>query len=105
MARSDEARYPGRRERQGLSGRDAERKTAPLHWPADVQGLRSLREEAELRSQPEPLHGRHEAPLRPESPARAGSPTRQAHSGIRLHPLPQGRQGPEGRLAAGQPTA
>ena len=35
----------------------------------DGQGLRSVREEAELREQPEPLDGRHQAPLRPERPA------------------------------------
>src|SRR5262249_15200044 len=71
----------------------------PLHWPADVQGLRRLREEAGLRPQPEPLDGGDEAPLRPEPPACPCDPPRQADARVRLHPLPQGRQGPEGRLA------
>ena len=34
-----------------------------------VQDLLTLREEARLRQQPEPLDGRHQAPLQPEPPA------------------------------------
>ena len=34
-----------------------------------VQDLLTLREEARLRKQPEPLDGRHQAPLQPEPPA------------------------------------
>ena len=52
-----------------LRGRAA-RQSSTLHSAADVQGLRSLREEALVRPQPEPLDGGHEAALRPEPPAR-----------------------------------
>jgi hemoglobin len=57
-----------------------------------------LREETELRSQPKLLHGGHEAPLQPESAAGSHPAARQGDPGIRLHPLPQGRQGAEGHL-------
>jgi hemoglobin len=66
--------------------------------PGRVEGLRRLRKETRLRSQPEPLDGGHEAPLQPEPPAGSRPPARQADPGLRLHPLPQGRQGAEGRL-------
>ena len=42
------------------------------------EDLRNLREEAVVRQQPEPLDGGHEAPLRPESPARARAHRRHA---------------------------
>ena len=58
-----------------------------------VESLRDLREETELRPQPEPLDGRHEAPLQPEPPAGARDPQGQGDSRLRLHALPQGRQG------------
>src|SRR5205085_4698771 len=61
--------------------------------PADVQGLRRLRKEAGLRSQPEPLDGGHEAPLQPEPPAGSRPAPRQADPGLRLHPLPEEEQG------------
>ena len=41
---------------------------------ADVEGLRNLREEARVREPPEPFDGGHEAPLRPEPPARPRAP-------------------------------
>ena len=66
---------------------------------ADVQGLRNLRQEAGVRQQPEPLDGGDEAPLQPEPAAHprllGGSP----HARVRLHALPQGRQGHQGGLA------
>jgi hypothetical protein len=71
-----------------------------LDWPADVQGLRSLREEAGLRSQPEPLHGGDEAPVQPEPPACPRPPEREGDAGIRLHALPQGQQGSKGHLSS-----
>jgi CheY-like chemotaxis protein len=54
-----------------------------------------LREEAGLRSQSEPFDGRHEAALRSEPSA--GSHPRQggAHPRVRLHPVSEGREGPE----------
>src|SRR5215218_9304756 len=57
-----------------------------------------MRKEAELRSQPEPLDGRHEAALRPQPPARAGDPQGRSDARLRLHPVPEGREGPEGSL-------
>src|SRR5436190_11920787 len=60
--------------------------------------LRSLREEAVVRPQPEPLDGGDEAPVQPEPPARPRAARRQGEARVRLHPLPQGRQGAEGRL-------
>ena len=73
---------------------------APRRLPcaADVQGLRRLWKEAGLRSQPESLDGGHEAPLQSEPPAGSRLAARQADPGIRLHTLPEGRQGAEGRL-------
>ena len=74
--------------------------TASLHSAAaHVEGLRHLWEEARFRQQPEPLHGRHEATLQPEPAARPRAARRSRDPCVRLHALPQGRQGPEGRLA------
>ncbi len=64
----------------------------------DVQGLRHLRQETRLRQPPEPLDGRYQAALRAEPPARPRPPRRQGAAGVRLHALPQGRQGSEGAL-------
>src|SRR5262245_33402628 len=65
----------------------------------DVFGLRRLRQEAALRHAAESLAPPHEAALEPEHPARAGSGRRVDEAGERLHVVPQGRQGPEARLA------
>ena len=67
---------------------------------ADVQGLLSLRQEAVVREQPEPLDGRDAA----GASTRTCRDPRASSNGVkkralRLHPLPQGRQGAEGRLA------
>jgi 6,7-dimethyl-8-ribityllumazine synthase len=70
-----------------------------LHSAADVQGLRDLREETVLRPQPEPFDGGDEAALQPEPPARARPARRQGDARERVHALPQGQQGPKGRLA------
>src|SRR5439155_6445402 len=78
----------------------AQSKSPRLHSAADVQGLRRLWEETGLRQQPEPFDGGHEAPLRAESATRPRRPARKADPRLRLHPLPQGRQGPEGDLGA-----
>src|SRR4029079_5137424 len=64
-----------------------------------VQGLRNLREEAVVRSQPEPFDGCHEAALQPEPAARPDAAERQGDACLRLHALPQGRQGHESALA------
>ena len=69
---------------------------------ADVENLCDLREETELRPQPEPLDGGDEAPLQPESPARPRPPEGQGDARLRLHALPQGRQGHQSHhLASG----
>src|SRR4051812_25811442 len=79
-----DARYTGRRHGQGVS---------------------QLREGPRLREQPQPLHGGDEAPLRPE-PAEGPDPRRQdAAPRVRLHALPQGRQGHQGRLAGARSPA
>src|SRR5437764_3731468 len=69
-----------------------------LHWPADVEGLLSLREEAHVRAQPLSLDGRHEASLRPESPAGPRPRGRRRPARVRLHALPEERQGQQGGL-------
>ena len=69
-----------------------------LHWPADVEGLLSLREEAHVRAQPLSLDGRHEAALRPESPAGPRARGRRRPARVRLHALPEERQGHQGGL-------
>lgn len=54
-----------------------------------------MRKEAELRPQPEPFDGRHEAALRPE-PAACPHPRQGiAYARPRLHPVSQGREGPK----------
>src|SRR5262249_26577975 len=69
-----------------------------LHWPADVQGLLSLRQEAHVRAQPLSLDGRHEAALRPESPAGPRSRGRRRPASVRLYAVPEEREGHQGRL-------
>src|SRR4051794_21988844 len=59
----------------------------------DGQGLSQLREEAGVRPEPQPLDGRHEAALQPEPPEGADPRRCRAAPGVRLHPLPEGRQG------------
>src|SRR5215510_714945 len=62
--------------------------------------MRDLREETVLRPQPEPLDGGHEAALQPQPPARTRPARRQGDARVRLHALPQGQQGSEGRLGS-----
>src|SRR3954468_11101183 len=77
------------------------RYTGPRHG----QGVSQLREGPRLREQPQPHHGGDEAPLRPE-PAEGPDPRRQdAAPRVRLHALPQGRQGHQGRLAGARSPA
>ena len=80
------------------AARRPERPRPSLPSAADVQGVRSVWEEAQLREPPEPFDGRHEAAFRPEPPARARPPAGQGAACLRLHAVPQGRQGPEGHL-------
>ena len=64
-----------------------------------VQGLRILRQEAVVREQPKPLDGRDPAPLQPEPAEGSRAPERRRQAGLRVHEVPQGRQGPESGLA------
>ena len=69
-----------------------------------VQGLLLLREGTRLRQQPEPLHGRHQAPLQPEPPEGPDLSERDAPTRVRVHALPQGLEGHEGPLARSRPV-
>src|SRR5680860_720058 len=64
----------------------------------DVQDLCRLRKEPVLRTEPQSLHAHNETPLEPQSPESAHHAQRLTQSGVRLLPLPEGQQGPEGRL-------
>src|SRR3984885_2841711 len=55
---------------------------------------------AGLRQQSKPLDGRHEAPLQPEPAAGPDRRQRYAAKGLRVHALPQGRKGHQGRGTA-----
>jgi hypothetical protein len=57
-----------------------------------------LRQGTRVRSVPKPLDGRHQAPLRPEPPKGPDPRERPPPPCLRVHPLPQGRQGHQGRL-------
>ena len=65
-----------------------------------VKGLSRLRKGSLLRPLPQPLDGRHQSPVRSEPAARPDRRRRHAASRVRLHPLPQGRQGHQGPLRA-----
>src|SRR6187551_3270194 len=69
-----------------------------LYWPSDVEGLRSLRESSRVRTQQKPLDGGHEAAVQPEPPARPHSRERGSAPDLRLRPVSQGGQSPEGPL-------
>src|SRR5262249_49388748 len=71
----------------------------PATLPRRVQGLRSLWKEARFREQSEPLDGGHQAPVQPEPAACSRAPGREGHPCLCLRSLPQGQQGPKGRLA------
>src|SRR3954453_23007178 len=63
-----------------------------------VQGLLSLWQEARVRKQPLALDSRDQAAVQSEPPARPSPRERREEARVRLHPLPQGQQGAEGRL-------
>src|SRR3954470_3428067 len=65
------------------------------------KGLLQLQEGPGVRSQPEPLDGRYQAPLQPEPPEGADRGRRRAAARVRVHALPEGRQDPEVRARAG----
>src|SRR3954471_7584150 len=62
------------------------------------QGLSFLREGSRVRPEPQPLDGGHQAPLQPEPSEGPDHGWLRAAPGLRLHPLPEGRQGHEGTL-------
>jgi hypothetical protein len=89
------SRWPTRSrscEPQFARGRPLHRYTSRPH----VQDLLRLREEALVRPSPEPLDGGDQAPLRPEPPARPHRRGRHAEACVRLHALPEERQGHRG---------
>src|SRR3954470_9136755 len=69
-----------------------------LCWPAYGQGLSLVREGSRVRPESQPLYGRDEAPLQPEPSEGPDHGWLRAPSGVRLHPLPEGRQGHQGTL-------
>src|SRR5581483_11097441 len=93
----------GRRAERARDGRPvrpaAGERQGRLTCPADVEGLRQLRQEACVRTSPLALDGGDEAALQPEPPARPRAAEGRADARLRLHPLPQGRQGAKSGLA------
>src|SRR6476620_604771 len=71
-----------------------------LYSAADVQSMRDLCEEAGVRPQPQPLDGCDQAPFQPEPAADPDRARRLADASLRLHPLPEERQGAEGRVSS-----
>src|SRR3954447_9149186 len=65
----------------------------------NVEGLTQLRARSRFRSEPQPLDARHQAALRSEPAEGPDLRRRRPASRVRLHALPQGRQGHQGRLA------
>src|SRR3954470_12890974 len=70
----------------------------PVCWPANGEGLSLVRQGPVVRQQPQPLDGGHEAPLRPEPPEGADHGWRRSSPGVRVHTLPEGRQGHKSAL-------
>src|SRR4051794_13363241 len=67
--------------------------------------LSLLRQAPGLRPEPLALHGRHQAALRCEPPEGPHRRERRPQARLRLHALPQGRQGHEGTVtSAGGPS-
>jgi hypothetical protein len=72
-------------------------------WPPDtryyaryVEDLHHMRQEAVVWKQPQPLHGRYQAPVRCQPAARSNCEGRPRTARIRVHPLPEERQGRQG---------
>src|SRR4051795_5994361 len=70
----------------------------PVCWPANGEGLSLVRQGPVVRQQPQPLDGGHEAPLRPEPAEGADHGWRRSSPGVRVHTLPEGRQGHKSAL-------
>src|SRR4051794_37218474 len=69
-----------------------------LCWPAYGQGLSLMREGSRVRAESQPLHGGDEAPVQPEPPEGPDHGWLRAAPGVRLHPLPEGRQSHQSTL-------
>src|SRR3954469_14750708 len=69
-----------------------------LCWPAYGEGLSLVREGSRVRPESQPLYGRDEAPLQPEPSEGPDHGWLRAPTGVRVHPLPEGRQGHQGTL-------
>ena len=94
--------------RARTAGRAARHWTRPesvmsLYSPRDVKGLSHLCKGPVVREQPQPLDGRHQASLRSQSPAGPDRRRRYAAPRLRVHALPEGRQGHQGSLSAAVP--
>ena len=63
-----------------------------------AQGLLLVRERPRVRPQPQPLDGCQQAPLQPEPPEGADLGERDAPTRVRVHTLPEGIEGHQGRL-------
>src|SRR5918999_4745598 len=64
----------------------------------DVEGLRSLRKGARVRSLAEPLDDRDQAAVQPEPPTRAHPRKRRRPTRVRVCAVPEERASPEGGL-------
>src|SRR5215213_7159236 len=72
----------------------------PYTEPCLVESLPLLRQEARVLPLALQLDGGDEAPVQPEPPAGPHRRGRGAEARVRLHALPQGRQGHQARLTA-----
>src|SRR3954471_11862121 len=64
------------------------------------QGLSFVREGSRVRPESQPLDGGHQATLQPEPSEGPDHGWLRASPGVRVHPLPEGRQGHQGALRA-----
>src|SRR3954467_6528278 len=69
-----------------------------LCWPAYGQGLSLVREGSRVRAESQPLDGRDQASLQPESSEGPDHGRLRTAPGVRVHPLPEGRQGHQSAL-------
>ncbi len=70
---------------------------------ADGKGVSQLRQGTGVRPEPQPLDGRDQAALRPQPAEGQDHGRGRSAARVRLHPLPESRQGHQGRLALRAP--
>src|SRR4051812_13528292 len=75
-----------------------ERQAPQYAGPPNGEGLSLVRQGPGIRQQPQPLDGGHQAPLRPEPAEGADHGRCRTSPGIRVHTLPEGRQGHKSAL-------